>query len=111
MVSREHGGSKRKDHAQDGETLIAIGDQRPAILPWSLNFGWRPSFRVVSRAPCPRPAAGLLLDDLVEHDLSGKPVSTFPDHALAHDRLPEIESPPFKRKIMRKRAPSGAREL
>jgi hypothetical protein len=55
--------SKRKDHAQDGEMLIAFRDQHPAILPWSLNFGWRPSFRVV-KGTLPRPAAGLLLDVL-----------------------------------------------
>jgi hypothetical protein len=32
--------SKRKNHAQDGETLIAVTSQtqRPAILPWSLSF-------------------------------------------------------------------------
>src|SRR5208337_3224194 len=38
---------KRKDHAQDGETLSAkiSRSQRPAILPWSLCFEWRPSFR------------------------------------------------------------------
>jgi len=42
--------------------LIEAGDQRPAILPWFLDVGWRPSFRVI-RAPCPLcPAAGLLLD-------------------------------------------------
>jgi hypothetical protein len=31
---------KRKNHAQDGETLIAMmpQSQRPAILPWSLCF-------------------------------------------------------------------------
>jgi hypothetical protein len=40
--------------------LIATGDQHPAILPWSLCFGWRPSFRVVMGI-WPRPAAGLLL--------------------------------------------------
>jgi hypothetical protein len=52
---------KRKDHAQDGETLIATSDQHPAILPWSLCFGWRPSFRAfLGTLPCP--AAGLLLD-------------------------------------------------
>jgi hypothetical protein len=39
--------SKRKNHAQDGGTLIATKSQtqRPAILPWSLCFEWRPSFR------------------------------------------------------------------
>jgi hypothetical protein len=62
MGSRKKDGSKNKNHAQDCRTLIGAGDQRPAILPWFLDFGWRPSFRVI-RAPCPlRPAAGLLLD-------------------------------------------------
>src|ERR1700692_2230282 len=38
---------KRKDHAQDCETLTAKASrpQYPAILPWSLCFEWRPSFR------------------------------------------------------------------
>jgi hypothetical protein len=38
---------KRKDHAQDCETLNATvsRSQSPAILPWSLYFEWRPSFR------------------------------------------------------------------
>src|SRR3954469_18864521 len=62
MGSRKKDGSKNKNHAQDCGTLIEAGDQRPAILPWFLDFGWRPSFRVI-RAPCPLcPAAGLLLD-------------------------------------------------
>jgi hypothetical protein len=39
--------SKRKNHAQDCGTLIAMSSQiqRPAILPWSLGFEWHPSFR------------------------------------------------------------------
>src|SRR6478752_7574356 len=63
MGSRKKGRlSKNKNHAQDCGTLIEAGDQRPAILPWFLDFGWRPSLRVI-RAPCPLcPAAGLLLD-------------------------------------------------
>jgi hypothetical protein len=53
---------KRKDHAQDCEMLRALRDQHPAILPWSLCFEWRPSFRWYGLS-CPlRPAAGLLLD-------------------------------------------------
>jgi hypothetical protein len=36
---------KTKNHAQDGEMLIAMRDQHPAILPWFLVLGWRPSFR------------------------------------------------------------------
>jgi hypothetical protein len=64
MGSRKKGRLQNKNHAQDGETLIEEGDQRLAILPWFLDFGWRPSFRK-SRAPCPlRPAAGLPRDAL-----------------------------------------------
>src|SRR6266550_6994027 len=86
MVSPKQRRLKRKDHAQDGGTLIANKDQRPAILPWSLNFGWRPSFRVVKGTlppPSGRIAAGRTV---LEHDPFGKPVSGFPDRALAHDR-------------------------
>src|SRR5262245_17104413 len=62
MGSRKKGRLKHKNHAQDCGTLMGTDDQRPAILPWFSDFGWRPSFRVI-RAPCPlRPAAGLLLD-------------------------------------------------
>jgi len=74
MVSRKQGRLKRKNHAQDCETLSALREQRPAILPWSLCFEWRPSFRW-SRAThvSPRdghlarhrPAAGVLLDVIV----------------------------------------------
>jgi hypothetical protein len=45
MGSRKQGRLKRKDHAQDCEMLSALRDQHPAILPWSLCFEWRPSFR------------------------------------------------------------------
>src|SRR6478752_7534841 len=62
MVSRKKGRLEKQKPCQDCRTLIGAGDQRPAILPWFLDVGWRPSFRVI-RAPCPlRPAAGLLLD-------------------------------------------------
>jgi hypothetical protein len=84
-VHERNGRLKYKNHAQDCETLTR--DQHPAILPWFLYFGWRPSFRVV-RAPCPLcPAAGLLLDVVFEHDLSKNML------LLAHDRLSKIESP------------------
>jgi hypothetical protein len=58
------GTPKRKDHAQDCETLIAKASrsQRPAILPWSLCLEWRPSFRWYGRLTRYRPTAGLLLD-------------------------------------------------
>src|SRR3569623_1725696 len=62
MGSRKKGRLEKQKPCQDCRTLIGAGDQRPAILPWFLDVGWRPSFRVI-RAPCPlRPAAGLLLD-------------------------------------------------
>src|SRR3954468_15370865 len=61
MGLRKAGPPKHKDHAQDCETLIATEDQRPAILPWSLYFGWHPSLQIVVGI-LPSPAAGLLLD-------------------------------------------------
>jgi hypothetical protein len=79
---------KRKDHAQDCETLIAklSRSQHPAILPWSLCFEWRPSFRWYGRLTRYRPTAGLRLDTprgrfegprVTEHDLIGKPEHHF----------------------------------
>src|ERR1700761_1999607 len=41
---------KHKNHAQDCEMLTSMRGQHPAILPWFLCLGWRPSFRV-ARAP------------------------------------------------------------
>jgi hypothetical protein len=38
--------TKTKNHAQDGGMLSAMRYQHPAILPWFLVLGWRPSFRV-----------------------------------------------------------------
>jgi len=43
MGSRKNGRLKRKNHAQDCETLMR--HQRPAILPWFSGLEWRPSFR------------------------------------------------------------------
>jgi hypothetical protein len=62
MVSGKAGRLKRKNHAQDCETLSAMRDQRPAILPWFSSLKWRPSFRWYGRFTRYRPAAGLLLD-------------------------------------------------
>jgi hypothetical protein len=88
-VLESKGAQKHKNHAQDCETLISMRGQHPAILPWFLCFGWRPSSRVV-RAPCPfRPAAGLLLDD------------------IAHDGWRKPQNPAFE--VIRKRAQTGAR--
>src|ERR1700742_78049 len=69
MGSRKNGRLKHKDHAQDCGILITSSDQHPAILPWSSNSGWHPSFRAVTGS-LPRPAAGLLLDDLAHDHLS-----------------------------------------
>jgi hypothetical protein len=70
MGSRKAGRHKTKNHVQDGGMLSAKRLQHPAILPWFSVLGWRPSFRFKSRAPCPlRPAAGLLLDVRMEHDV------------------------------------------
>jgi hypothetical protein len=62
MVSGKAGRLKRKNHAQDCETLMR--HQRPAILPWFSSLKWRPSFRWYGRFTRYRPAAGLLLDTL-----------------------------------------------
>jgi hypothetical protein len=62
-VSRNDGRLKNKNHAQDcGRLRASISRQPPAILPWSLNLEWRPSFRWYGRLTRYRPAAGLLLD-------------------------------------------------
>jgi hypothetical protein len=60
----KQGRQKRKNHAQDCETLSATmsRSQRPAILPWLSSLKWRPSFRWYGRFTRYRPAAGLLLD-------------------------------------------------
>src|ERR1700745_1349280 len=79
MGSRKKDTPKNKNHAQDCTTLIEAGDQRPAILPWFLDVGWRPSSRVI-RAPCPlRPAAGLLLD--CQSARTRTPIAVFVVHA------------------------------
>jgi hypothetical protein len=60
------GRHKTKNHAQDGGMLGALLRQHPAILPWFLVLGWRPSFRF-NHGHLARFAqrAGLLLDVLV----------------------------------------------
>jgi hypothetical protein len=69
MGFSNEGRLEKQKPCQDCRTLIEAGDQRPAILPWFLDVGWRPSFRVI-RAPCPlRPAAGLLLGLVSRHEL------------------------------------------
>jgi hypothetical protein len=87
---------KRKDHAQDCETLSAkiSRSQRPAILPWSLGFEWRPSFRWYghhARYTQPPDCDWIRRADL------------FKVHALyMHDRIEKGGNPLFR--IMRKRA-------
>jgi hypothetical protein len=119
MGSRKKDGSKNKNHAQDCGTLIEAGDQRPAILPWFLDFGWRPSLRVI-RAPCPLcPAAGLLLD-CSRHEREHRS-AVFAHHApdarrqrLASDAhaasTKNLQTNAFVRNHARKRAPVGARK-
>src|SRR5215217_2204811 len=50
LLSWFHGRHQRpvhKNHAQDCGTLIAMRNQRPAILPWSRCADWLSSFRLV----------------------------------------------------------------
>src|ERR1700688_4605464 len=86
MVSRKQGRLKRKNHAQDCKTLFALREQRPAILPWSLCFEWRPSFRwdghLTRYAQLPdccwtRRADPSKSTRWEAHDLSGKPENHF----------------------------------
>src|SRR5215211_3590035 len=97
MVSPKHGRLKRKDHAQDGGTLIAksrsaSGD--PAMV-FELRMASILSCRL--RAPCPRPAAGLLLDVLcLSMILSENRYPVFSDRALAHDRSFGNRKPAFR---------------
>jgi hypothetical protein len=67
MSLRKRRRHKTKNHAQDCEMLGALLRQHPAILPWFLVLGWRPSFRVSITGILPVFAqrAGLLLDVLV----------------------------------------------
>src|SRR5579872_6512176 len=90
MSLRKKGRPKTKNHAQDGGTLRATRHQHPAILPWFLVLGWRPSFRV-SHGHLARLAqrAGLLLDlrfrarmlRALAHDPFQKPSWLSNDHA------------------------------
>jgi hypothetical protein len=81
MGSRKEGRQKTKNHAQDGERLNTTRRQHPAILPWFSVLGWCPSLRFKSRAPCPlRPAAGLLLDVRLGHELFWRHARRIIDH-------------------------------
>jgi hypothetical protein len=107
MGSRKKGRLEKQKPCQDCRTLIGAGDQRPAILPWFLDVGWRPSFRVI-RAPCPlRPAAGLLLDWSV--GTNAKAANTVFDHHApdANHRSSMIRKSAkrFSEKIMLKQNP------
>jgi hypothetical protein len=77
------GRHKTKNHAQDCGMLRALRRQHPAILPWFLVLGWRPSFRV-SYGHLARFAqrAGLLLDVLgLRPDPFGNRFPLFSDRA------------------------------
>jgi hypothetical protein len=61
--SRNDEGLKDKNHVQDcGTPKRDTRGRRPAILPWFLNFVWRPSFRWYGHFTRYRPEAGLPLD-------------------------------------------------
>src|ERR1700758_4017255 len=78
MCLREEGTPQNKNHAQDGGMLRVLPRQHPAILPWFLVLGWRPSFRI-SHGHLARfvQRAGLLLDVVLERDPFGKPFPAF----------------------------------
>src|SRR6266403_6275990 len=79
MVSRKpRTRSKRKNHAQDGGTLIAMNVADSAPGDPAMVFMFRmASILPMVRASCPlRPAAGLLLDALA-HDHFRKPQQRF----------------------------------
>src|SRR5215471_6362919 len=79
MGSRKKGRLEKQKPCARLRDADQSGDQRPAILPWFSDFGWRPSFRVI-RAPCPLcPAAGLPLDWSVGMNASAEP--RLSDHA------------------------------
>jgi hypothetical protein len=84
MGSRKNERLKHKDHAQDGGTLIAIRDQYPAILPWSLSFGWQPSSRSYGHLARYAQRPDCCWTSMFERDLFGKPVSAFPQIVLLH---------------------------
>src|ERR1700753_2965993 len=102
--------------------LRAARRQHPAILPWFLVLGWRPSFRF-GHGHLARFAqrAGLLLDLGVWRDPSGKPFPLFLDLArMTRQLLPRAlritgsDEPGKKtgfRSIMQKRAPNHTRTL
>jgi hypothetical protein len=110
-VLARHESPAHKNHAQDCGTLIAICDQRPAILPWSRCAGWHSSFRFGTEqrhlAFDPRdghlarhrPVAGVLLDELLSgHEVFSKTLRrSRPDAShrwLAHDmRMAMVEKP------------------
>src|ERR1700680_4538345 len=85
------------------------GAQSPSqVTRWSIRCRIELTFQVairMRRVPVGNRKSGSLESDstkvesdssvvfLFEHDLFGKPVSTFPDHALAyHGRLGEVEN-------------------
>jgi hypothetical protein len=102
MVFTECRRLKRKNHAQDCGTLIAMSrSQRPAILPWFSSLKWRPSFRWYGRFTRYRPAAGLLLDTPRRHFM--------PTRYKMHDLDRKTGRPLFR--IMQKTRATCARKF
>jgi hypothetical protein len=122
MILRENRRHKTKNHAQDGGMLSAMRLQHPAILPWFLVLGWRPSFRV-SHGHLARFAqrAGLLLDVLLRtrslretvSRCFGSRLKDMTASALCPSRIIGSDKPnkPAHESIMQKRAPDDARVL
>src|SRR2546427_13044026 len=79
-------------------TMSACSDNQSTILPFPSSPHWAPTTTTLaisqSILPCNSRDRGMIAvekrsrlfrscSSLLEHDLVGKPVSTFPDHALA----------------------------
>src|ERR1700742_731350 len=101
MGSRKLGRLKHKNHAQDCRTLIARMSrmQRPAILPWSLCFEWRPSFRWYGHLT--------RYAQLPDCCWTRRADISKPARWWTHDPDRKTGKPPFR--IMRKRARKNAR--
>jgi hypothetical protein len=120
MSLRKRSRQKTKNHAQDGRMLSAMRRQHPAILPWFLVLGWRPSFRVsiTGTLPVSSSEPDCCWTFLFRRDPSGNHFPLVTDHARGHDgfclmpfahhRFRKPNKPALE-SIMQKRAPNDAR--
>jgi hypothetical protein len=86
MSLRKERCHKTKNHAQDGGMLGALRRQHPAILPWFLVLGWRPSFRVriTGTLPVSPSEPDCCWTFLFKHGAFGNHFPRFLDHARGH---------------------------